>query len=418
MKKLIVLLLLGCFSSFAAMATELPLGANIQGLLNYAREHNHELAAIRYETDAASLRVQPAGALPDPVLRAELTDITNQGTNKPPSFLPSQVGGTRYLLMQSVPWFGKLDLQREIAEAQVAGARGQTAVTWADLSGKIKAAYAMHYYLSESIRLTRTTLDLTKRLEKIAQTRYANGLGTQQEALSAQIEQTDLQTMLIGLDNEQHHVHASMNNLLSRPANTDLADPLQLRPIPSSTRLATLEDRLRAHNPQLQVADASVSEAQRSRDLTYKNRYPGFTLGVAPTQSGSTVKSWDLMVEFNLPLQQESRRSQEHEAEAKMAASAARQASLLNQVLSELSESVSGLETAQRTETLIATRFLPQAELSFQSALSGYETGKLDFSTLLDAQRQILKARQQRIKAQYDAQLRLAEIERLIGEEL
>jgi outer membrane protein TolC len=87
-------------------------------------------------------------------------------------------------------------------------------------------------------------------------------------------------------------------------------------------------------------------------------------------------------------------------------------------MLSELSESVSGLETAQRTGALITTRFLPQAELSFQSALSGYETGKLDFSTLLDAQRQILKARQQSIKAQYEAQLRLTEIERLIGEEL
>jgi cobalt-zinc-cadmium efflux system outer membrane protein len=37
---------------------------------------------------------------------------------------------------------------------------------------------------------------------------------------------------------------------------------------------------------------------------------------------------------------------------------------------------------------------------------------------LLDAQRQILKARQQRLKAQLEAQLRLAEIELLLGEDL
>jgi cobalt-zinc-cadmium efflux system outer membrane protein len=42
----------------------------------------------------------------------------------------------------------------------------------------------------------------------------------------------------------------------------------------------------------------------------------------------------------------------------------------------------------------------------------------VDFATLLDAQRQILKARQQQLKAQLEAQLRLAEIERLLGEEL
>lgn len=418
MKNLIVLLLLTCFSGWAAQAAELPLGADVQGLLSYARAHNPELAAMRYEADAASMRVQPAGALPDPVLRTELMDITNQGTSKPASLLPSQVGGTRYLLMQTVPWFGRLDLQSGIAEAQVAGARGQTAATWADLSGKIKSAYAMHYYLSDSIRLTRETLDLTSRLEKTAQTRYANGLGTQQEVIRAQIEQTDLQTMLIDLGNEQHHAHARLNGLLSRHASAELSAPLQQRPLPAPAQLNALEDKLRAHNPQLQVAEASINEAAKSRDLTYKNRYPGFTLGVAPTQSGSTVKSWDLMVEFNIPLQQESRRSQEHESEARLAASAARQASLLNQMLSELSISVSGLETARRTGEIITTRLLPQAELSFQSALAGYQNGRVDFATLLDAQRQILKARQQSIKAQYEAQLRLAEIERLIGEEL
>jgi outer membrane protein TolC len=236
--------------------------------------------------------------------------------------------------------------------------------------------------------------------------------------IRAQIDMTDLQTQLIELDNQQHHVHVRLNALLARPANAELAEPLKLRPLPATVKLTALEDILRAHNPQLQIADAGISVAARRRDIAYKNRYPGFTFGVAPNQSGSTVKSWDLMVEFNIPLQQDTRRSQEGEAEAQLLASTARQASLLDQMLSDLSESVSALESAQETCQIITARLLPQAELSFQSAMSGYTTGKVDFSTLLDAQLQILKARQQSIKAQYEAQLRLAEIERLIGEEL
>lgn len=101
-----------------------------------------------------------------------------------------------------------------------------------------------------------------------------------------------------------------------------------------------------------------------------------------------------------------------------LAASVSRKESLLNQMLAELSENVSGLGSARRTESLTATQLLPQAELTYQSALTGYENGKVDFATLLDAQRQILKARQQLLKAQFEAQLRLAEIERLLGEEL
>jgi outer membrane protein TolC len=130
------------------------------------------------------------------------------------------------------------------------------------------------------------------------------------------------------------------------------------------------------------------------------------------------VKSWDVMVELNIPLQQATRRSQEREAEAMLAASGARKLALLDRMLGELSEGLSGLETAQRTESLVVTRLLPQAELIYQSALAGYKNGKVDFAMLLDAQQQILKVRQQLFKAQMDAQLRLAEIERLLGEDL
>ena len=168
MKNVIALLLLGGFSSWAAQAGELSLGptlgADLQGLLSYAREHNPELAAMRYEADAAAQRVHPAAALPDPVLRTELMDITRQGTRNP-SLLPSKVGGTQYTLMQSLPWFGKRDLQRGVADAQVVQANGQTSATWAELSGKIKSVYAMYYYLSNSERLTHETLDLMTSLE-------------------------------------------------------------------------------------------------------------------------------------------------------------------------------------------------------------------------------------------------------------
>ncbi|MDO9054015.1 MAG: TolC family protein [Gallionella sp.] len=420
MKNIISLLLLACIVSPLAQAAEPPLGGDVQGLLNYAREHNPEFAATRHEADAAAQRVTSADALPDPVLRTELMDFTNRGTNRGASLLPSQVGATRYLLMQSVPWFGRRDLQRGIAEAQSGLARGQTSATWAALAGNIKSVYAQYYYLAGSEKLTRETLTLMSSLEQVAQTRYANGLAAQQDVIRAQLEQTDLRGELLELENMQHHMHGRLNVLLSRPVMAALVQPSQLRPVPAAARLdlASLNEKLRARNPALQMADAGITEAEQRRALAYNNRYPGFTLGVAPTQSGNSVRSWDLMLEFNIPLQQDSRRSQEREAESLLAASSARREALLNQSLAALSESVSGLDTALRTESLLVTRLLPQAELTYQSALAGYENGRVDFASLLEAQRQILKAKRQQLKAQLEAQLRLSEIESLLGEEL
>ncbi|HEX5364809.1 MAG TPA: TolC family protein [Gallionella sp.] len=419
MNRFIAWCLVGCLLSGFACAAEAPLGADVGGLLSYAREHNPELAAARYEAEAVQQRTESAGALPDPVLRTELMDITNQGT-KSASLNPSQVGGTRYLLMQTVPWFGKRGLQRDVAEAQAAQADGQAAATWTELAGQIKTAYANYYYLSRSEQLAQQTLKLLVALEHIAHERYANGLATQQEVIRAQVEQTALRGELIELQNGVHHQHSRLNALLSRPGMAVLAEPAQLRPIPAQARLdyAVLADRLRARNPQLLMADARSNEAVKSRDLTYVNRYPGFTLGVAPTQSGNRVKSWDLMVEMNIPLQQGSRRAQEREADALLSAAESRKQALQDRMLNMLSEGLSGLESARRTEALTTTSLLPQAELTYQSALAGYENGRVGFAMLLEAQQQILKAKQQRLKAQLDAQLRLAEIENLLGEEL
>lgn len=415
--------LLGCLCSGLVQASEAypreNLGTDVQGLLAYAREHNPDLAAARFEADAAAQRVQPASALPDPVLRTELLDITNQGTTGA-RLLPSQVGGTRYLLMQSVPWFGKLDLQHAAADAQAAQANGQVASSWAELSGQIKSAYAMYYYVAGSERLAQQTLGLLDDLEQIAQARYANGLAAQQEVIRVQLEKTMLRSELIALQSESHHAHARLNTLLSRPLGAPLAEPAHLRDIPPAAKLdeATLLERVRGNNPQLQIAAAALQSAEKSRDLAYLNRYPGLTLGVAPTQSGNTIKTWDLMVELNLPLQQSSRRAQEREAEAMLSAAEARKQALLNRVQADLSEKLSALEAARRSAALIAARLLPQAELTYQSALAGYEAGKVDFAMLIEAQKQILKARQQLLQAQTGMQQRLADIEQLLGEEL
>ena len=415
-----LILLTGLHGS-VAQAEELMLGSNLAGLLEYAREHNPEFAAMRYEADAVVQRVQPAAALPDPVFRTELMDITNQGMDKAASLLPSQVGSTRYTLMQSMPWFGKRDLKRGAAEAGADQARGRTAATWAELSMQIKSTYAQYYYVAGSQKITRDLLDLVVQMEKVAQVRYANGLAAQQDAVRAQVEQTVMKTELVALNNTRRQIEARLNALLSRPATMPLAVPQRLRSIPATASLenqAVLENRIREHNPDLFMDEAGIRAGEKNRDLVFKNRYPDFALGISPTQSGNAVREWGVMVELNIPLQQETRRSQERESEAMLAAAKARKEATANRILSALTENLSGIEAAQRTELLSSGGLLPQANLTFESALIGYQTGKVDFATLLDAARQTLNARLEILKAQADAQMRLAEIERLLGEEL
>ena len=396
------------------------LGSDVQGLLEVARAQSPELAAMRQETDAAAQRVQPAGALPDPLLRVELMNMREWLNEASPTPLPWRVGETKYTLMQTLPGWGKRDLKRDAAAADAQQARARSASTWAELAMRIKIAFAESYRAVGNERLIREVLDLMARLEQIAQARYAGGLAAQQDAIRAQLEQTAMRSELIALDNEKRQLRARLNSLLARDAAAPLAEPQGLRPLPAltTTDAAALVQQARANNPALQVEQARLEAAQKSRDLAFRNRGPDFQIGVSPTQLRSRITSWGLMFEMNIPLQQETRRSQEQEAQAMVGAAQSRAMALSNQLLGELAGQLAAFDTARRTEALLATQLIPQSDVSLQSALAAYEAGKADFATLLDAQRQIRKARQTLLQAQVDAQMRLAEIERILGEDL
>ncbi len=418
-KRLKILFVFWLAASPAQGVEAVPLpGANVEELLELARQHNPELAATRLEAEAMAERIHPAGALPDPVLRVELMDITNRGADKAPSLLPSQVGSTRYTAMQPLPYWGKRDLKRSLAQAEAEQARGNSGAAWAELSARIKTGFAQYYSAARSSELIQEILGLAYDLERIAMSRYSSGLASQQDVIRAQIEQTALRRDLVMLDAEHHQAIVRLNAQLGRAPDAPLADPQRLRPIPARLDASALEGRLRAKNPQLFILDAQVAAAEKGRELVLRNRYPDFILGLSPVQSGWQIKEWGLMVEMNIPLQQQSRRAQERETETVLAAVRSRKEGAINQLLSELAENALSLDAARQIEMLAAASLLPQAEASFQAALVGYQNGKVDFATLLDAQRQIFKTRLEVLKAQADAQMRLAEIERLLGEDL
>ena len=400
-------------------AQEVKLGSSVEGLLHAAWERNPEIASMRFDADAAAERVVPAGALPDPKFSMELRDLTRMGERNP-TLLPGRVGSTRYLLTQELPWFGKRGLKRESAQLQAEAARGRVAGTWSELATKIKTTYAQLYYLDQNERLTREILDLMTRLEKVAQVRYAGGLAAQQDVIRAQLEQTTMRNELIALEAERSQLQAKLKALVGRPASEMLATPESIRtlPAPETMRFDVLEQRARSSNPLLRTEESQIQAAEKNRELTYKNRYPDFAVGVSPIQYGKSIREWELMVEVTIPLQQDTRRAQEQEAQAMLDAARSRREAATNQVLADLYENLAGLDAARRTLALTTDSLLPQSELTFRSALAGYESGKVDFATLLDAQRQIRQAKLNQVKAGVAAQIRLADIERIVGEDL
>ncbi|MBK8750675.1 MAG: TolC family protein [Candidatus Competibacteraceae bacterium] len=395
----------------AKPAADLP-GATLPELLIWAEQHNPELTAMQHDVEAAEARVQPAGALPDPMFSVEWRDIPNDSDF---TLAPARVGSMKYTVAQTLPLGGKLESKQRVAEAEVEKAHRQRSTLSAALRAKLITAFIQRYQAQQNEILLKEELMFLHEIERVAQIRHANGLTPQQDALKAQIEQTTIKADLIMAMTEQQQARAKLNALLSRPANAPLAEPKALPPMPKPAALADTADRAISANPELLTQAAAITAAQQNQRLVQANRYPDLTVSVSPIQVGNRLADWELMLSVNIPLQQTSRRSQEREAAEMLSAAQLRQDAIANQVQGDLQEQLAGLDSAREQEKLIRTSLLPQADLTFQAALASYQTGRVDFTTLLDAQRQMRRARFGQLKALLEQYLRLAEIERLVG---
>lgn len=404
-------------SLLCAAAAAQPPGATVDSLLSYARQSNPEFALMLREADAAAARIAPAGNLPDPSFSIELRDITRDRTISP-TLNPSNVGSTKYTVRQMFPWPGKRDLARAAAEASAEQSNQAARSTWNELAMRLKVAHARRYELAQRRAIVGEIDALLANLESVTRTRYAGGLASQADAVRALSERTMLRGELISLAAQARTIDAQLNALLARPPDAPLAEPVRLQMPAEEMRFAPLAERLRDRNPDLAADRARVDSADRSRELAYRNRYPDFALAVSPIQRDNRLADWDVMFEITIPLQQGTRRAQEQEAEAMVAAASARREATMQRSIGELGTALAQLEGAREMARLTEASLLPQARVNLEAALAAYETGKVDFPALLDAERQLRQARLSLLAAEVEAQMRLAEIERLVGEDL
>jgi outer membrane protein TolC len=224
---------------------------------------------------------------------------------------------------------------------------------------------------------------------------------------------------LVMLTSERRQAAARLNGALARPADAPLAEAEAPRELPArALDFAGLTRTAAERNPQLALQAAQLASATRSADLVRANRWPDVTFGVAGIQRGTRLTDYELMVEVNIPWQRDVLRASEGEALAMRSAAEARRDAAAAQLQGELGQNWAALDALREQAAILRDTLLPQSQLTFDSALSAYQAGRVDFGTLLDAQRQIRRARLDLLKVQLEQQMRLAELERIVGEDL
>ena len=392
---------------------------SLSDLVAEALNNNPEIQAAKRKVESARARAGQATYLEDPEVNLEAWGVPLNQPVKFRSANPIVLG-----LRQKFPFFGKLGLKGEIAGEEVNMVKEELRAKEVEIVAKVKSAYADFFMANKSIEIQKELLELVRLVSVTADNLYRVGKAPQQDVIKALLEQTDILNKLTWTEKDLTTSQAKLNTLLSRSPNSPVGEIRALTPTPLSLQFPDLEKLALEQRPELRALESVINKSEKSLELARKNqKFPDFMLGleywVAPDQKPKNM--YTPMVTMTIPFSPWTKGRHDYEIEEAVAERQMAKSNLdamRNMALFEVKDMSAKVEAAMKSVSIYRDGLLPQAEQSFQAAIAAYQTGGVNFITLLDAQRTIRDVRMGYYKALVDYEQSRADLERAVGKEL
>jgi outer membrane protein, heavy metal efflux system len=388
-------------------------------LVAQSLDNNPEIQAAKRKVESARARAGHATYLEDPEVNFEAWGVP---LNQPVNYRKANplVFGVR----QKLPFFGKLGLRGEMAGQEVKMVEEELRAKEQEIIAKVKSSYADYFMASKSVEIYQELLELVRYTSTTAEGLYQVGRAPQQDVIKALLERTELLNKLTWAEKELTTSQAKLNTLLSRPPSSPLGQPAEPALAPVDLQFSKLEKLAIEQRPELRALESSINKSERAVELAERNRkYPDFMVGLqywfAPDQSPKHM--YTPMVSLSIPFSPWTKAKHEHEIEEALAerqAARSTLAAMKNMTLFEVKEMSARVEAAMKSIAIYRDGLLPQADQSFQAAVAAYQTGGVNFMTLLDAQRTIRDVRMGYYKTLVEYEQSRADLERAVGKEL
>jgi outer membrane protein TolC len=380
---------------------------------------NPEIQVLQQRFEVASARAKQAPYLEDPEIALQLFAVP---FSQPTSL--NQADNTSVGIRQKLPFFGKLGLKEKIAQQETRVADQELQAKEREIISMVKMAYADLFMAQRSVEILREQLDIMKTIIGATESRYRVGRVTQQDVFKAQLEQSELINQLIVAEEENNAATVKLNTAMYRPPRTliEVARDLMLPDIASTA--AGLDELALANRPELKGAEEEITRSEKMYELADRNRkFPDFMVGWDYVRKPTEMKKdrYGAMVNISIPFSPWTIGKRNYEVDetlAEIRAAKSNRDAVRNATLRQVGESLSKVQAAKRSLQLYREGLLSQAELSFRSALAAYQTGRVEFVNLLEAQRALRDARMGYYKASVSFLQNLAELERAVGREL
>lgn len=381
-----------------------PPGATVESVVALARRLSPELAAAALDAEAAVHKVGAAGVLADPTIMLEAWDVNGRG-----------VGQRRIGVEQDFKLWGKLDLERGIAQADAEAARHQSRAADTDLIARVKTVYAEYSAANQAVDLS---LGLKRRVDELLgllRLRYGATSVDQQDVVKAEIEAATAEADVVRRQGEAKSAAARLNALVGRHPQALLAAPNGFRPLKANITMAGVQARAWGANPLLAATAAQVDAATGMKSLTDLNYYPDVTVGARFVQRPRGEDTGEFLLGFKVPFQYEAKDAEQRAATSRLGAAQARSDAIRIRLDGDVADAWFGFDAVRKAIRIYEQRQLPPARLSVETARSGFQAGTTDLSVVLEAERRLRTIQLDLLKLKVEQQAKYAELERLAG---
>jgi outer membrane protein TolC len=350
-------------------------------LVDEALEANPEIAAARRRLEAAERRPAQQRSLPDPVVSAGWSSV---GKPYPGAGLGEEpMANIGVMVTQAIPFPGKRTLRSAIASREAEAERQQLEQVRLNVVARVKQAY---YRLSSILSIDDVLArnrELLDTLLKVSEARYGVGATAQQDVFKGQAEVTRLELERERLRAERRAREAELNALLNRAPDAPLGEPDPLALPPVEMRLETLLADARANAPMLLRERSMTAAAETAVDAAEREYKPDFAISGGYFNQGSMPAMYEFRVDVTVPLQRARRAAAVQEQASRLGAARHVLEATQRSLEARLQEDYQLAVSSARLARLYRDTLLPQVRLALESSLASYQTGGVEFLSVL-----------------------------------
>lgn len=409
-------------SSQPGAVTEADLLArpSLEVVVQYAIEHNPRIRAVRFEWEGAKERITSQSWYENPMV----TYMPDTGAMAETRAGPQMQGVE---VSQAIPFPGKLTLRGRVEQARAEATYQVHGATIQEISRQVRARYADYYLAGRALVINDETTALTRQFADVAQAKYRVGTAAQQDVILAQEHLSRLTAERVVAEGDFETAIGALNALLDRPPRAPLGPPTDLEAEPLAVSLERLAEVADQERPELRAQDRIVDASQHSRRLARMGYLPDLTIGAQwievqggtnPTFPDDGDDIWAVKLGFSIPLWLNRIGAEVDEAEFRVRREESRRRDLTNQVVDQVQRHYERVRVAARSEEIYRATLIPQTTERIAAARAGYQTGEVDFLTLIDSLRSLEDVRLLRDRAVRDYQRAVADLERAVGQPL